>query len=405
MTDYMEFIYWAIRYIDRTEKRMKDRRLEIDLDSLPLDLQFCMKYKIEAENLLHSRELRAYRQYFHETAGFTDHGSGGFRATAGPVLYFEDEKGNQVYERDVKEILGLDPSVSTFPFPAYVDRYLAFNGSASDIKLDEDELRNLRIFSEHYDELEQSKIEFPGLTGVSAVRVIFKNSRSELKAFAMLFRKLYSNDPNEPGSFPNVSNFLKNHPNTALGLLAEDSLQYFNALKDVDIRKTNALKHLGIFIEPLFEKYPEPLTVHDIIQLILYTQYQHAAKKSREEKLNKIRAFLNSQDCDEILKHVFLMILCTFQLLFLNAGGSYAGVYKQLCCNPSSASSSAQIKQLGLRGISTVEIEKRKILEKYMRLYAVELWKEAGQSGTPYDFEAEAKTRILAVSRSHDKWV
>lgn len=70
-----------------------------------------------------------------------------------------------------------------------MDRYLAFNGSASDIKLDEDELRNLRIFSEHYDELEQSKIEFPGLTGVSAVRVIFKNSRSELKAFAMALSK------------------------------------------------------------------------------------------------------------------------------------------------------------------------------------------------------------------------
>jgi len=392
-------VYWKIRYVDRTERKMKDRILFLDLGALPLDLQFCIRYKIEAENLLDSYELRNYRQYFTEV----DHMETGigYVSTLGPVFYFEDEAGNLVYEREVRQIIGLDPSELTFPFPPYVERYLAFKGSASDITLNEEELRSLRIFSELYEELESMQIQPPGLEGIpDREHVVFKNSETEIKAFVMLFRKLYSSNPDDYGSFPNVSRLLQGHPNTALGQLAEDSLGYFTALKEMDIRSKDCARRIIIW-GSYFEKYPEPITVDDFIRLMLYTQYQHSPKKSKEEKLNGLRHFLNSTDCDETLKYIFLAILHSFQILFLNVGGSYSGVMKQLCDDLPQSLPSAQIKQIGERGIPLPEMKKLKIKEKYVRIYAQELWNEAGRKGTPYEFEPEAAWRMQEIARAH----
>ena len=386
-------IYWKIRYFESSKKKMRDRILFLDIDSLSLDQQFCLKYKIDAENLLSSQELRKYHYLFAEVQSMD------YREDFIPIFsanipyYFEDEYGNYLPEWELRKLLGKENSQQSFP--NYTDRYLAFQGGDCDIDFDEEDICQLQIFTELYDELKQNEISKISLSEQDNLyKVSCYKNELELKAYVLLFRKLYSSQKDDRGSFPNICNRLMVHSNTSLAILSEDSQNYFNELNDLDLRYLPEDEYLGApCIYQLMKKYPDILTVSEFIKLILYTQYQHKPTKAKEQKLQKIKDYLNRCDANEIIKYMFWELLFAFQQIFLNSGQSFVGTFRAKYPTPQKSS---KINGMGELGVTTEERRKRDIFNKYKQLFAHELWIIAGRPDCgEYAFEEKAKKRLL----------
>ena len=266
-----------------------------------------------------------------------------------------------------------------------------------DIIFSSDEIRQLQIFTDNYNDLKKNQLKSPSLSSPTpSYRVWFDNTEMELRAYALNFRKIYSKDGQAGGSFPDLCEAVKTHEDTALALLAEDSLAYFDELRSVDIRAVprEFMKLLGApCIYQLFEHYPILITIHDLIQLFFYTQYHHNPHSGRVEKLQNLKDFLNRPDADIILKYMFFMALWTFQMLFLDVGQSFVGMFQSKAPRPQD---STKIPNLGEKGATTEDLRRRSKFEALKRSFAQILWIEAGRPECgAYYFEDEAERQML----------
>lgn len=220
----------------------------------------------------------------------------------------------------------------------------------------------------------------------------------ELQAYVLIFWKIYSKDSKAGGSFPDLCEAIQTHEDTALALLAEDSLTCFNNLNSIEIRdvpqefmRTNPLGAPCIY--QLFENYPTKITICELIQLFFYTQFHHNPHSGRVNKLQKLQSFLNRPDSNDILKYIFWMALLSFQYLFFNVGQSFVGQYQ---AQKSINSFSVKIPNLGEKSVTTKDLQKRSKFDKYKRSLAHALWLEAGcPTCGEYAFEEEAEKQML----------
>lgn len=121
-------IYWFVRYYSFTEKRVKERTLFLNTDSMPMDIRFSFMFRVEAENLLHSLDLRNYKEFFVEVEDKNYHVKEkiqnwtSLQYTDGGIYYFETELGEYLPEWELRKIMGIERPTSGFP--RYTDRYL-----------------------------------------------------------------------------------------------------------------------------------------------------------------------------------------------------------------------------------------------------------------------------------------
>ena len=393
-------IYWIVRYYSEAEKRVKQRIRFLNTASMPMDVRFPFMFRVEAENLLKSLDLRNYKNFFIEVDDRNHHtkekidNETSLSYTDGGTYYFETESEEYLPEWELRRIMGKECSSSDFP--RYTDRYLEHNKN-TEINFSSDEIRQLQIFTDNYNELKVNRLKAPTLSSPTPLyRVWFDNTETELQAYALNFRKIYSRDGQAGGSFPDLCEAIKTHEDTALALLAEDSLAYFDELRSVDVRSIprEFMRSLGApSIYQLFENYSSKVTIHDLIQLFFYTQYHHNPHSGRVEELNNLKSFLKRCDADDILKYMFFMALWTFQMLFLNAGQSFVGMFQVQISHPPD---STKIKNLGERSATTEDLRRRNKFEALKRSFAQSLWIEAGRPECgAYYFEDEAERRML----------
>lgn len=287
---------------------------------------------------------------------------------------------------------------------------MSFCAQSSEILFLEDELRELQIFSENFGEFKKSLLSFPKIekipeAGAKRIKLQHIETKTEFASYLVLFRKIYSCSNDEPGNFSAVCNIFIKYSETRLALLAEDALQYFDQQKANEIKTFNEFsinrvleKEFGV----LLKKYSEQLKVSDFIDLVFYTGNLHNPKKLKIERLNKLRKFLNRPDADEIISLLSSFCLISFQQLFCNVGQLFVEAY--IATNETK--STEKFSQLSRQGLTADQHEKKTVFNKYVRILAESLWREAAlPQSSPYAFENIAGKIILENLGSDYSWL
>ncbi len=389
-------IYWHIRYFCDKEQRMKDRILFLDTDTMPADIAHAFMFRVEAENLLKSYDLIKFKRYFIEVASKNYHIESqidyfsSLTHTSGPYEYFEAQNGEVLSKHEVLRLLHQKPIASRFP--EYFNRYLESDKN-SDAEFDQETLRQLTIFSQNYNKMIKFPLQLPALSQQWPFYSLhFHTPESEVEAFVQTFRKLYLTDKQAKGSFGDVCDELQRYPDCSLSILSEDAKAYFETLKNTDIRfiaKENLPEFCCSDIYKLLENYPEAITVHDFIQLLLNTKFMHNPSPQREKLRQSLIAFLERRDAWSILLYIFFSILFCFQILFKNVGQAFNGVLL-LHNNPQ------KTNPIGLIGYDSHSIRKKAVFEKMKRSLAQKLWiQDARPEQGAYSYEDKAEKQIL----------
>jgi len=388
-------IYWHIRYFCDEERRMKDRILFLDTDTMPADIAHAFMFRVDAENLLSSWDLIHFKKYFIEVESANHHIENGegnissWRHTSGPQEYFEAQNGDVLSKDEVLQLLNKKTTENSFP--EYLNRYLTSNKSA-DAVFDQETLRQLTIFSQNYEKIIKSPLQLPTLRQQWPFYSLhFHAPESEVEAFVQTFRKLYLADKQAKGSFGDVCDDLQRYPDCSLSILSEDAKAYFEKIKNTDIRSVakNKITDLGVpCIYELLENYPKAITVNDFIQLFFNTKFMHNPNPQREELRQSLIAFLGRSDAKDILLYIFLSILFCFQILFKNVGQAFNGVLL-LHEHPQKNVS------IGLTDCDSNSIRKKAVFEKMKRSLAQKLWiQDERPPQGPYYYEDTAEEQI-----------
>lgn len=401
MVEQRFIIYWTIRYYCETENRIKYRIMFLDTDSMPMGRRFTFMFRVDAEDLLHSLELRHFKEFFMKVENYNYHigkDNNNFTSmffTDGGIDYFETRSGNHLPEGELRRKMGKESSI--YDSLKYVNRYFSDSGN-HEISFSSEDKRQLQIFTENFNELKKIKLKSPilSLPATPYYSVFMKNTEAELKNYVLVFRKIYSEDKQAGGSFIDLCKLMMAHTRTDLALLAEDSLNYFEDLKSTDIRtlKQGAITSLGApCLYLLFEDYRRKVTIDDIVQVFFYTQYHHNPSPKRVQKLQDLKDFLHRRDAEDILKYIYLMALFNFHGLFLNTGQTFVGKYQ---AQYPGDKNSVKIKGLGRQGTTTEDLQWRSKFNKYKCSFANALWVESGRPDCgQYGFEDDAEFRML----------
>ncbi|QSH42437.1 hypothetical protein P0136_02770 [Lentisphaerota bacterium ZTH] len=401
MVEQRFIIYWTICYYCETENRKKRRIMFLDTDLMPMDRRFPFMFRVDAENLLHSLELRHFREFFIEVKDYDYHigkdicNFTHFSRTNGGTHYFETEAGEYLPEQEFRRKMGKDSSINDSL--VYMNRYFSDQGN-TDISFSSQEKRQLQIFTENFNELKKIKLKSPSLRlpATPYYSVFMNNTEIELKNYVLVFRRIYSEDKQAGGSFIDLCKLMMAHTGTDLALLAEDSLNYFEDLKSTDIqtKEQNRVTLLGAScIYQLFEDYKTKVTIDEIVQLFFYTQYHHNPNPKRVQMLQRLKDFLHRPDAEDILKYIYLMALLNFNQLFFNTGQAFVEKYQAQYPEDKNP---VKIKGLGAQGSTTEDLQRRSKFNMYKRSFANALWVEAGRPDCgQYGFEDEAERRML----------
>ena len=328
-------IYWHIRYFCDEERRMKDRILFLDTNTMPADIAHAFMFRVDAENLLSSWDLIHFKKYFIEVESANHHIENGegnissWRHTSGPQEYFEAQNGEVLSKHEVLQLLNKKTTENSFPED--LNRYLTSNKSA-DAVFDQETLRQLTIFSQNYEKIIKSPLQLPTLRQQWPFYSLhFHAPESEVEAFVQTFRKLYLADKQAKGSFGDVCDELQRYPDCSLSILSEDAKAYFETLKKTDIRfiaKETLPEFCCSDIYKLLENYPEAITIHDFIQLFLNTKFMHNPSPQRKKLRQSLIAFLERRDAEDILLYIFYCVMSTFLTIFFTVLISSKTSYK-----------------------------------------------------------------------------
>lgn|GEM_PF-5396485 len=389
-------VYWFIRYFSEEEHRVKKRTLFLDTALMPAGVAHAFMFLVEAEDLLHSWQLRDYKSYFSEVSDYESHLEKqmkthfDIRHTPGPNGYFESEKGEVLSESTVLRLLGKKPNVSF----GCLERYLKSEKDTV-VEFDEKTKLQLRFFSRNYRELLKAPLQAPSLS-IDGGRyfVELMTPEAEMKAYVQTFRKLYIHDGQAGGSFGDLCDDLLRYPNSSLSVLAKDSKAEFEMLKNIQFKTIAEEKNINLglgapCIYKLFKDYPEAITVHKFVQVYLNTKFMHNPNPARDKTWNELVAFLKRDEAEVILSYIFVSILLRFRVLFHNAGQVFVGVSEH--CNPPD-----NPIPIGRTGCDSRSVGRKAVFEKMKKSLANQLWieKERPPEG-PYCFEDEAERQIL----------
>lgn len=388
-------LFWKVRYLDRADRKFKDRNLYLDTASLDPLTNASVELCYELNESGASRDMLKHRHLFidkemtvEEQASLCGHE--GFGCVYFLRDYFEDESGKELSNTELAQLLTGSSDAIAIPPGAKqhdIDYMLARPSPIQVEKMSasEQDLKVLGYFVRDLRELENSAFrkEGPGrLTWSPGSEQVLQTAVSdeEIRSFVTVFRRLYM--ANEPASFLTVvmlfAQLIGDYP--LVRWVAGVGQEYEGAL--------NTKPDFA----PFDDRDQWTFTRKRLIDVFIYTQYAHQPSEQR------IRQF---QECLEQVSNkrqkltwLFLTEIWQASLQIISAGRQIARVYEAYCNYwgkwPDLLDSVANDTP-GLGQLETKENKRQRVFSARAEALSFQLWEEGGRpEGGPAEFLKQA---------------
>src|SRR5262245_14550954 len=111
-------LLWKIRFLDRADKRFKDRHLHLNTATLNPVTRAAVELVVESDSCKTEREILKYRHLFAEGSLEDipgDPNDWGKSSSVGPSEYLEDETGVEITTDEMARILTGSPTARALP--------------------------------------------------------------------------------------------------------------------------------------------------------------------------------------------------------------------------------------------------------------------------------------------------
>ena len=405
-------LFWKIRYLDRNDRKFKDRHLSLLTETLEVVMRAAVEFVAENRSPRSEREILKFRHLFTQTDfdSLIDRirSSGAWR-DVGPTTYFEDEVGNEITHQEIGPILTGDPNTVLVPRGAKQhDIDFMFSEkkplAVAKISLPPEDIRILGYFARDLHELQNSAVmkESPGKLSKGGTLADLPHgdyhlttaaTDDEIRSFVTIFRRLYMQK--EP------ANFLKAIEVFVRTLADDPCARWVRGVA----REYEA--HLQTIPEtcPFVSGGSTTFNVKRLIDVFLYTQYAHQPDDNRQrqfvECLNEVGNKRN------LLTWLFLKEIWSCSLEIGNAGRVIASWFIQYCDHHSitpDVLNSLKLEHAGLGAEEKEADQRSRIFREKVEELEFELWKQAGKpEGGPVQFRFVAQDRLRrAIPRTNE---
>ncbi len=399
-------IYWNIRYVDRSEKKLKDRRLFLDTNSLPPATKVAVELTIETKTHRTEREVLKHRSLFKEES--IDKINKDEIDNSEPMHafalsnYFENEKGEEIDQSELHTILTGNPNSICIASgtPWYQIELICAERKPipiADVLLTDEENRLMGYFVRDFQELSDSSFlkEGPGsitilesLSSPDGRDPILKTAVTdeEIRSFVMIFRRLYMTGHHDPASFSKIIPIFKK------AMYGHSYYEWCDGVSD------EYKSHLDSApdIMPYQPSTPLSFTSKRLIDVFIYTQYAHQpsvqSQRQFNECLNEVHGKRN------LLTYMFLNELLLCSLNIKNAGQIIATWFQRYCeCHDLTPDilNSLRHENPGLGKAEKEEDKKARLFREKSNELAMELWEKSGcPEGGPIKYLSMARQKL-----------
>lgn len=398
-------VFWKIRYLDRTAKQFKDRRLYLDTDTLDPVVRAAVELTVAGRSSATEREILKYRHLFCE--GDLDFAADVMRTwrafhTVYLREYFEDETGREMPLREMGPILTGSPTAVFVPNgakPHDIDLMFAEAKPVpvASVSLTLEEVRIVGYFVRDLCELCDSAFMKDGPGSIRTVGNISSPtsgepvletavSDDEIRSFVMIFRRLYMTGKHDPASFLKTvaifAHAVGDHPYAAwVTGVAEEYKSHL-----VSTPESRPFVHLGACT----------FTTQRLIDVFLYTQYAHQPDEKRQRQFLECLSHVHGKR--GLLTWMFLCEIWKCSLLIGNAGRLIAAWFGRYCEHHGLSPDVLNSLRHDHSGIGRAEKEdnrKARLFREKAEELAMELWKQHGRpEGGPAQFLLVAREQL-----------
>jgi hypothetical protein len=400
-------ISWQVRYLDRNDKRFKDRVLFLDTDTLPPATKAAVEIIEGTKSSGSNREWLRFRSLFREKSpdDVRIEPPQDVTRTSSFALsdYFEDETGAELPWRAIGPILSGDPKTFWLPGGAKqrdMDLKLAEPTPIplTEVSLTPEEIRLLGYFARDIAELSGSAFmkDGPGtlklfglVSSPTSVDPVLETAvtEDEIRSFVTIFRRLYME--NELANFKKaVAVYVKSlgdHPLAKwVAAVADDYGTYLESPPHV-------------YFLPLAHLQQLQFTTKRLLDVFIYTRYAHQPKEERQRQFNECLGQVEGRQ--SLLAWMFLTEIWACSRQMGIAGRMISDWFRHYCDHHGLSPDVLNSLQQDHHGIGTVEKDEerraRLIHEKVEEL-EMEMWKQAGRpEGGPVQFRATARDQLM----------
>jgi hypothetical protein len=391
-------LFWKIRYLDRADKKFKDRSLHLNTKTLEPVARAAVELVVQNDKHNRGRDILRYRHLFVEGtagAGIGDPDEHDFGKAFCLPDYFEDETRKELTPDEIAQILSGSATARMIPHGARqhdIDFLLAEKPPIplAEVSLTPDETLLLGYFVRDLDEMQNSAFikDGPGTLTISGPMPIITTAVTdeEIRSFVTIFRRLYMTGHYDPASYikimPIFTKALGDHPYSKW--VARMAKEYQNHLDGVpDMR-------------PFVQAGTFTFTTKRLIDVFLYTQYAHQPNEERQRQFQACLAELHGQRAT--LTWMFLTEMWKLALEIGNAGRQIAWWFAHYCRHHGVSPDVLKSLRDHHAGLGTAEKEedrRARLFQEKVEQLAASLWEQAGrpQSG-PMQFFAAARKQL-----------
>lgn len=397
-------IFWRIRYLDRIDKKFKDRDLFLDTATLSPAKRAAVELLAESKSNRNEREVLKFRSLFAEGA-WADWGEDRLNAIGEMKSffihsYFEDENGEEITMAQIGPILTGNPDTVLVPSGAKQHDLDWISAEAkpisvAEVSLSPEEIRLFGYFVRDFQELRDSALVKDGAGTISkgGTLPVLPNgdyhhatavTDDEIRSFMTIFRRLYM--AGEPANFLKAtelfSNKLGEHP---LGKWVSGVAGEYEA-------------HLQARPEarPFVQGTTLTFNVKRLIDIFLYTQYAHQPDDKRQRQFTECLQQVGGKR--NFLTWLFLNEVWTCGLEIGNAGRVIFGWFKHYCAHHGVTPDVLNSLRNEHTGFGTTEKEDVRMARLYrekVEELELQLWRQAGKpEGGPVQFRLVAQEQL-----------
>ena len=394
-------IFWRIRYLDRNERRFKDRDLFLDSDTLSAADRAAVELVVEMKSFRSQRDVLKLRHLFLE-GGLGDVSEERLDSVGKTTMfslsdYLEDETANEIKPGEIWNYLkpeqGDEPEATSLRKPVPL----------AEVSLSQKEVRLLGYFTRDYRELRDSAfmkegpgtiISFGGVSTTGEPVPSFKTalSEDEVRSFVTIFRRLYM--ATEPANLRNAvelfGRVIGDHPYARFvsGFAAEYE------------------EHLASTCDasPMFRATNWQFTTKRLIDVFIYTQYAHQPNEDRQRQFNECLAEV--QGNLSFLTWLFLYEVWGCSIHIGNAGRAIDGWFEPYCAHHGitpDVLNSLRHDGIGFGALEKEHDRKSRLVREKVEEIEMELWKRAGRpEGGPVQFRRDAQLQLDSALRGRE---
>lgn len=398
-------VFWRIRYLDRSDKKFKDRDLLLDTDALHPAAKAAIELLMETGNHKTERSILKHRGLFRQVTSDEFHEAMNHaKCFKGVTLteYVEDENEIELSSTEIGQILTGNPNAVSVPSGAEkhdIDLMLAEPKPIpiAEVVLSQANLKLLGYFVRDFRELSSSSFlkEGPGTitargsmsSPVNDPELTTAVNDDEIRSFVTIFRRLYME--NEP------ANFLKAAAAFALAVGDHPYSRWIDG--NAKSFKSNLDKPAEV--RPFLSTGQPTFTRKLLIDVFLYTQYAHQPDERRQRQFHECLSQVDGKR--SFLAWLFLTEMWKISLEICNAGRLIAAWLDRYCEHHQVCPDVITSLRCDHPGIGANEKDgdrRARLFREKSEELALEMWKTNGRpAGGPMVFQREAERQLKSV--------